>query len=447
MSRESGKDLRDTLFVSICKKSKDKTLGEIGMSRHLEQKRLRKARRKRRILITKIVLVILVLALIIAGCIHMFLKPKVAEELTREAGSTVPVVSDFLKKDIQAARIVSGLDDSVNMNAVADYEVVIEIDGKEYTSVLHVVDTVKPEVTAADVLVCTGEKVEPEDLLEEVLDATSTTAAFVGNPDFSKAGKQQVGLTVTDEGGNVTTVTVEVEVVEDTEAPVISGVEELTVAAGSSVSYKRNVTVTDNYDDEVELTVDNSEVNLNAEGDYPITYIARDTAGNETTETTILHVTMPAAEQATEELINALADELLARITTEDMSEYEKAEAIFNWVHGNIGYSDGTSKTDWIQGAYHGLVEHSGDCYVYAMTSKVLLTRAGITNMDIEKIPTSTHHYWNLIDIGEGWYHFDATRRKDGQYFFYSTDEEVMAYSNTHRGSHNYDSSAYPKIQ
>lgn len=295
--------------------------------------------------------------------------------------------------------------------------------------------------------VCTNETVEPEDLIEKAEDATATKAAFVGNPDFTKPGEQIVELTVTDEGGNVTSVSVNVEVIEDTEAPVINGVEELTVAAGSSVSYRRNITVTDNYDDEVELTVDNSEVNLNAEGDYRITYIATDSAGNEAKETTILHVTMPAAEQATEELINALADELLAKITTDDMSEYEKAEAIFNWVHGNIGYSDGTQKTDWIEGAYHGLVEHSGDCYVYAMTSKALLTRAGIRNMDIEKIPSSTRHYWNLIDIGEGWYHFDATRRKDGYSFFYCTDEEVMEYSNTHRGSHNYDPSEYPEIQ
>lgn len=417
------------------------------MDQSLKVKRQRRARKRRRILVVKILLVMLVAAFLIAGGIFFLNRTVVAEELTREAGSALPVVSDFLEKENSDARVVSGLDDSVDMNTVADYEVVIEIAGKEYTSVLHVVDTVKPVVTAKDVQVCTNETVEPEDLIEKAEDATATKAAFVGNPDFTKPGEQIVELTVTDEGGNVTSVSVNVEVIEDTEAPVINGVEELTVAAGSSVSYRRNITVTDNYDDEVELTVDNSEVNLNAEGDYRITYIATDSAGNEAKETTILHVTMPAAEQATEELINALADELLAKITTDDMSEYEKAEAIFNWVHGNIGYSDGTQKTDWIEGAYHGLVEHSGDCYVYAMTSKALLTRAGIRNMDIEKIPSSTRHYWNLIDIGEGWYHFDATRRKDGYSFFYCTDEEVMEYSNTHRGSHNYDPSEYPEIQ
>ena len=417
------------------------------MSRRMEGKRLRRARRRRRILITKMILVFSVFVLIIVGCVCFFGTPMVAEELTIEAGSAMPDVSDFLEKDYRDVRLVSGLDDSVDMNTVADYVVVIEISGKKYTSILHVIDTVKPVVTPKTAQVYIKGTIGPEDLIEKIEDVTETTVAFAGTPDFSKAGSQQVELTVTDEGGNTTTVTADGEVVEDAEAPVISGVEELTVAAGNSISYKRNITVTDNYDSEVELTVDNSGVDLNKEGDYPITYIAKDKAGNETSVNTVLHVTMPAAEQATEELINALADEQLAKITTADMGEYEKAEAIFNWVHGNIGYSDGTPVTDWIQGAYHGLVEHSGDCFVYAMTSKALLTRAGITNMDIQKIPTSTHHYWNLIDIGDGWYHFDATRRRDGSYFFYCTDEEVMAYSTTHRGTHNYDPSLYPKIQ
>ncbi len=81
------------------------------------------------------------------------------------------------------------------------------------------------------------------------------------------------------------------------------------------------------------------------------------------------------------------------------------------------------------------------------MTAKCLLTRAGIKNMDIEKIPTpTTMHYWNLIDIGEGWHHFDTCRRVDGSTFFYKTDAELMAYSNSHDGTHNYDRSRYPDI-
>ncbi len=233
----------------------------------------------------------------------------------------------------------------------------------------------------------------------------------------------------------------------DTESPVIQGVKELTVPVGGSVAYKRDIMVTDNMDEDVQLTVDTSQVDLLTVGDYPITYIAADRAGNESQISTIVHVVVAGVDTATEDLVNAEADKLLKEIITDDMSQYDKAKAIFFWVHENVAWSDHTPKTDWIQGAYRGLVEHKGDCFVYASTSKCLLNRAGIKNMDIAKIPAQTEHYWNLIDIGEGWHHFDNTRRKDGHYFFYCTDEEVMAYSRTHNDSHNYDPSQYPDIK
>lgn len=233
---------------------------------------------------------------------------------------------------------------------------------------------------------------------------------------------------------------------EDTEPPVIEGVEELFVPQGASVSYKRNVTVTDNADENVKLEVDADQVDLNTIGDYEVVYRAVDSAGNETQISTVIHVEKPSAENATEDSVNAEADKVLAQITTADMDEYEKAKAIF-WVHENIGYLDGTPKTNWVEGAYHGLVERQGDCYVYFATAKCLLTRAGIKNMDIEKIPTKTRHYWNLIDLGDGWYHYDTTRRKDKTYFFYTSDEELMKYSRTHHDSHRYDPEQYPQIQ
>lgn len=154
-----------------------------------------------------------------------------------------------------------------------------------------------------------------------------------------------------------------------------------------------------------------------------------------------------SVETATEEMVNKKADEILAGILTDGMSPYEKANAIFNWVYKNVGWSDKTPKTNWIQGAYRGLFNRRGDCFVYAFTSKCLLTRAGIANMDIGFSTARRTHYWNLIDLGEGWHHFDATRRTDGRSFFYCHDADIRAYSDSHNGSHAYDASKYPKIQ
>ena len=396
----------------------------------------------RRVIVT-ILLCLLVSALILT--LLWLMRPKVAEELTREAGSSMPELSEFLQGNYKNAAFAS--DEQIDMNTVADYEIPILIYGRTYTSILHVVDTVAPVVETKDLSVYIGETPEPMDFIVSISDVTDTTVNFSETPDFTVPGLQKVELIVTDEGGNFSRTPAQLEMLADTEPPVIEGVQELTVAVGGSISYKKNITVSDNRDDSVTLTVDNSAVNLNQAGNYPVTYIAEDASGNVTEVNTVVHVKAPGVETATEEMVNAKADQVLAAITTADMSQYEVAQAIFNWVHENVRWSDGTPKTDWVQGAYRGLFEQKGDCFVYASTSKCLLTRAGITNMDIGFVNEKRIHYWNLIDLGEGWYHFDTTRRADGRSFFYSTDEEVMAYSNTHNGSHAYDPSQYPTIQ
>ena len=96
--------------------------------------------------------------------------------------------------------------------------------------------------------------------------------------------------------------------------------------------------------------------------------------------------------------------------------------------------------------------DHSGNCFTYAAMAKFLLTRAGIENIDIVKvvpegstdIPT---HFWNLVNIGDGWYHYDVTPRKDGSTFFYITDAKLHEYSDKHNYTHRYDESLYPEIQ
>lgn len=389
------------------------------------------------------------LALIaLTGIVYLVLPyVNVYDSLTVEAGADLPKTSDFLHWNSKNAKIISGLDKSMKLDGVADYDVVIDIYHREVSTVLHVQDTTAPVVTTQDKTIFSGEEVQPADFIKKIKDATKTTTEFEAEPDVNSEGMCEVVLLVTDEGGNVTKETAKLEVLVDKEPPEISGVKEITVVEGSSISYKKDVTVTDNYDKNVKLTIDNSAVNLDEAGDYTVTYSAVDEAGNEASVSTVVHVEKPTAKTATEETINAAADKILASILTDGMSLYEKAQAIYWWCHDRIAYVDGASKDSYVEGAYQGLVEHKGDCYTYAMSAKCLLTRAGIPNMDIEKIRVgNAMHFWNLIDVGDGWYHFDTARRADGATFFYKTDAELMAYSDTHYGSHNYDRSLYPPI-
>ena len=235
---------------------------------------------------------------------------------------------------------------------------------------------------------------------------------------------------------------------EDTQPPVISGTKDLTVAVGESLSYRTGVTVTDDVDETVQLQVDSSGVNLSEPGEYQAVYWAEDAAGNRAevtvTVTVVETVTVDDAdggetedvveaggEEITLERVNELADDILVEITTSGMSQREKALAIYNYVHNHIKYTGTSDKSSWLVGAYVGFTRGSGDCYNYFACSKALLTRAGIPNVDLTRVGGNSRHYWQLVDVGGGYYHFDACPHPNSYplYSFLLTEAEVQAYT------------------
>lgn len=411
----------------------------------MARRRKAQLRRKRKIarimVISTSVLVVFAVLLIIK---MFFIKSSPVKDLTVEAGSSIPTAEDFMENSDKKPESVKGLEDESIMTVAGDYPVTVTVDGKEWEAVLHVKDTTAPVVATKDVAVFTNAAVTPDSFIEKITDATSWETSFEKEPDVSVPGETEVIVIVTDGSGNTTKSRAKLTVNADTEAPVIDGADEIVVPVGGSVSYKKNVTVTDNSGEETELTVDSGNADISTVGRYEVTYSATDKSGNTSKRTVALVVT--EADAPTEDMVNALADNILAEITNDSMTQKEKAEKIYWWVHDSITFVDTAPKENRVAGAYRGLKERRGDCYTYAMTAKILLTRAGIKNMDIAKIPDRQSHYWNLIDVGEGWYHFDTTRRKDGTTFFYWTTEQILKYSKANYNSHNYDPSQYPEI-
>lgn len=377
------------------------------------------------------------------------------EKVKREIGSDVPTVSDFLQEEAVKALLPDGetaaegnvflLSDlsDADMQKLGEKTVYFKADGRVYESTLCIEDTIPPVMAVHALSAYTTSVLTAEQFVTEAEDATALVFYFQKDP-VPVEGTQEITIVAQDEGGNTTQAIAELTLKADTEAPVIKGVANRTVYIGDGISYKAGVTVTDNCDEDIALNIDNAGVDLNTEGNYPVTYSARDRAGNETSQTIILTVRKHAY---TQEEIDVLADQVLAGIITPDMTDYDKLVAIYDWVRGHVSYINYSEKGDWIRGAYEGLALHKGDCYVYFATSKELLTRAGIANRDIEKIPTRSHHYWNLVDIGEGWYHFDTCPRTDHPRFCYVDDATLMEYSNAHYRSHNYDRDVYTDIQ
>ncbi|MBR5636389.1 MAG: transglutaminase domain-containing protein [Pseudobutyrivibrio sp.] len=413
-------------------------MGTTGISYRHKYKR----KRRNRLLIFIGVVAIFLTCAGVGAYFYYDYSHRVYEACVIELGGEIEA-KDFLKDESKKATFTP--DTKITTEKAGTYRVGIYSDPFTYDCELQVQDTVAPELSVKSITRTKEEIPEAEDFVVSAEDASGEVKISFENPvSVSEYGVIPVKIVAEDASGNKTTAETTLNLVEeyDIVPPVIEGQLNKTVYMGQGISFKNGIVVTDNVDKNIEIQVDSSHVNMDVPGEYPIIYTATDSMGNmDLAEGTITVIEVLYSEDQVYEL----ADEVLAEIIKPGMSDYDKAHAIYVWIQGHIGYSESTDRGDWLKGAYDGLKNRHGDCYNYFAVGKALLTRAGVKNEDIEIIPTATrHHFWSVIDCGEGWRHFDCTPRTDKTFKgFYVTDEDLMAYSSEHYRSHNYDREVY----
>jgi len=188
-------------------------------------------------------------------------------------------------------------------------------------------------------------------------------------------------------------------------------------------------------------------------GRYPVVYSAADKAGNKSTVTVYVTVVKKPADPQTqvEEYVKEQAQAILSKITNSNMSQMQKAYAVWYWTRHNIGYVDSSDKSNYLVGARDGFRKRFGDCYTFFSVAKALLNEAGIQNVDVIKARASesdANHFWLMINVGDGWYHFDCTPyRAGGDNFFMLTDAELKAWDDArYKGCHNYSKEGMPEV-
>lgn len=371
----------------------------------------------------------------------------VPEKIKMEYGFSKMELEEALFKNVSAS-VESQLsldgDFSVGSFDVGVYEIMLKNELGEMSVELTVRDDEAPELVLNDVSVYLGTAVDINDFISSCTDASPVEFSFGSDFDVNTAGLQKVTIIATDSSGNSTEKQTYLQILVDNVPPVIYGVKNLSIIAGETVSYKSGVYAIDDTDGYVEVTVDTSNVNTSIEGVYTITYTAVDSFGNKAKKSATLTV-----RGITQETLNQLADEILAKIVTSAMTPRERAWAIYSWCTANLRYSTRTSYLmgNYLEGAYSGLKIKSGNCYIYYAVARTLLTRTGIENIEIQRNDPNNPHYWNLVKIDDNWYHFDTCPHYAGHALtsFLLTDAEVKAYSeNEVKGYYSFDSSLYP---
>jgi len=149
-------------------------------------------------------------------------------------------------------------------------------------------------------------------------------------------------------------------------------------------------------------------------------------------------------------LLEEKAESLLKELIKPGMTDYQKELAIHDYIVNHCIYDANPSPEAFT--AYGVLCLGKGTCEGYARAVKLLLDRAGVECLLVEGQAYNSftgkyqNHVWNMVNIGEKYYHLDATWNdpimKDGSNklihtYFNLTDEDISR-------DHRWDRTGYP---
>lgn len=172
-----------------------------------------------------------------------------------------------------------------------------------------------------------------------------------------------------------------------------------------SYSYKPNVsqtwTVLKSYST---TTVMNCGMNI--AGKFNFLIKVKDEAGNVSSKTFDVTVSDSSLERK--------ADLVVGQIITKDMTEYDKAKAIHDWLVKNVEY-DRSSPINEASYTADGVFDnHVAVCDGYAKAFLVLAERSGlealrVTGTAVNGSGSTENHAWNQVKIDGKWYNVDVT--------------------------------------
>lgn len=336
-----------------------------------------------------------------------------------EARTTALTAADFgTEKQVQVEPFIP--------DTVGEFLVDVEVDGHREAVLVTVSDTTPPVISPhAGIMddLYTHHPMTAEELFS-VQDVSETTLRYGAEIDWTQEGLHSVAVVAADAYGNEAEYSTEILLKKDDMPPVLYGVTDRMAYVGEPIAYFFGVLAVDDVDTDIRIDVD-SKVDMHQKGKYDVIYTATDVSGNATSQKCVFTLIEPTV---TDEEIRDMAREVMASITTEDMVTAEKLKAIFEYVRAAVVYGNGINKnyTDWRKGAYDGFTKGKGDCYnIWAVTRALLDQLDGVEYMNVTRINGRTRHYWCIVNMGTGWYHFDPTNtRYHKAYCFMQTNEQ-----------------------
>ena len=409
-----------------------------------ERKKAKKKKRRKWIILSLVLLVLLLIGAAAGYTIYRFYE-NIRPEVIIEAGSELPSPEDFLYEERKYTTCDTDLS-VIDTKIPGEHTIGFSWGPLHTESRLIIRDTVPPVGEVQDLLITLGERPKASDFLVSGEDITGFKARYAIEPDFQRTGETMVNIILEDAGGNITVLKAKLTIYDVNKVPVIRGVEDQNLYVGDSVSYRTGVTVTADDDEEPTLTIDNSQVNLDMPGTYPVSYTATDRFGRSSSVTATIRVSQKPENYGDILHLEALADETLSTLIADNMTDIEKLFQIFRFCRLNIPWIRTGSHENETEQATRGLEGNSGDCFTHAVACRALLDRAGYVCTLIEKKTDTGTHYWLMVYLDGNWYHMDPSPIYMANFnAFLATDAQLKEWADKWR-PHLYelDQNPYP---
>ena len=147
--------------------------------------------------------------------------------------------------------------------------------------------------------------------------------------------------------------------------------------------------------------------------------------------------------------LEKLCRKLVSKIGDEKATPYRKEKRIHDYLVRTIayGYRKGDKGADSnAYTSYGALVERKAVCNGYAQAMKLLCDLSDIECEMIAGVADGENHAWNLVKLGESWYHVDTTWDDPTPddpdrlvYHYFNVDDTFIA------ADHSWDKDGYPK--
>ena len=341
----------------------------------------------------------------------------------------IPNIRDYIPNRNINAGFKGDSPASIPEDSCGSHALLIECDGREYPVTYLVTEDIPPEAVGVTVTTEAGSVPTPESLVDKIVDHTDVTVAYVQTPQLTMLGTHEVDLVLTDAFGNSSQVTATVEVIPAENGPGFTGLEELHIQVGGTISYKAGVSATDPQDGELTFTVDPGTVDNKTVGTYTAYYTATDSDGNS--------LTVPRTIVIQDEVVAAVEQKALAvlnKIITDKMTRDEKIYKVYYYSRHNVLFVGSSDKRSIAHAAYEGFTTGRGDCYTYYAMNVIMLDLLGIENLEVARVGGSSNHWWNLVLHEDGkYYHVDSCPKAiclDGQNYAKLTDSDLDKYTN-----------------